>query len=325
MSTRRKWLALGIVGVGCAAAAFLFPISPAISSSEALPWRTIGCLLALGLLGGIGILRPGVNKKWLSVAGVAGLLTAASLLWHSASTQTCLAQCNSRQIVVGLQLQDYVSNGNSASNDDLLFDAGCKPERAWKPASIAACRIMLLLSGLTCIPLGALFGGSLIQASAARRLWSASAPHPTIVPAPARHAPARHAYDAFISYRHTEPDRAFALDLLERLEEAGFKVAFDQRDFRPNESVIAEMERCILDSRFTLCVVSPRYISSGFCSEEAEVCKTLDMEQRRRRLVPLFLERVALPAWFGGLVGIDFAASDTAFDPYVKVKSLLSG
>jgi TIR domain len=77
-------------------------------------------------------------------------------------------------------------------------------------------------------------------------------------------------------------------------------------------------------SRYTLCVVSPRYISSGFCSEEAEVCKTLDMEQRRRRLVPLFLERIALPAWFGGLVGVDFATSDTAFDPYVKLKSLLN-
>jgi hypothetical protein len=88
--------------------------------------------------------------------------------------------------------------------------------------------------------------------------------------------------------------------------------------------VIVEMERCILDSRYTLCVVSPRYISSGFCSEEAEVCKTLDMEQRRRRLVPLFLERIALPAWFGGLVGVDFATSDTAFDPYVKLKSLLN-
>jgi hypothetical protein len=319
VSTRRKWLALGIVGAGCAAAAFLFPVSPAISYSEALPWRTLECLLALGLLGGIGVVRPGVIKIWLSVAGVAGALAAASLLWHSVSNQACLAQCNSRQIVVGLQLQDYVTNTSGVSNDDLLFEAGCKPERAWKPASIAACRIVLLLSGLTCIPLIALFGASLIQASAARRLWSAPAKRPSVVPAPARYA-----YDAFISYRHTEPDRAFALDLLERLEEAGFKVAFDQRDFRPNEPVIGEMERCILDSRYTLCVVSPRYISSGFCSEEAEVCKTLDMEQRRRRLVPLFLERIALPAWFGGLVGVDFATSDTAFDPYVKLKSLLN-
>jgi hypothetical protein len=318
MSMRRKWLALGILGTGCVGIAFLFPISPAISSSEALPWRTLECLLTLGLLGGIGTVRSGGRKAWLYVAGVAGCLTAASLLWYSNSNQVCLAQCNSRQYVIGLKLQDYVTNERGASNDDILFDAGCKPERAWRPASIAACRMALLLSGLTCIPLSALFGGSLIQAAAARRLWSASASQPFIVAGPARHA-----YDAFISYRHTEPDRGFALDLLEHLEEAGFKVAFDERDFRPNEPVIGEMERCILASRFTLCVVSPRYISSGFCSEEAEVCKTLDMEQRRRRLVPLFLERVALPSWFGGLVGIDFASSDTAFDPYVKVKSLL--
>ena len=306
--------------------AFLFPISPAIPSSETFAWRTLVCVLTLGLLVLVGTVRTGGNKLWLSVAGVAGCLTVAPLVWYSESNQVCVAQCDSRQIVVGRQLQDYVTNEAGASKDDVLFDAGCNPERAWKPASIAACRMALLLSGLTSIPLTALFGGSLIQASAARRVWSDPPRQPiTVVRDPA----ARHSYDVFISYRHIEPDREFALDLLERLERAGFKVAFDQRDFRANESVIDEMERCILESRFTLCVVTPRYISSGFCSEEAEVCKTLDMEQRRRRLVPLILERVPLPAWFGGLVGIDFATDfatlDAAFDPYEKVKLLLNG
>ncbi len=318
MSTTHKWQVLGGIGIGCVIAAVWFPIPAAISTPETLPWRVLECLLGLGLLGWIGTVRSRSHRVWLSIAGVAAGLTAASLLLYSESNQVCLAQCNSRQIVVGLQLQDYVKNEKGASNDDILLDAGCEPERAWKPASINECRMTLLLSGLTCIPLGALFGGSLMLAASARRLWPASAPQPIVASEPARFA-----YDAFISYRHSEPDRAFALDLLDRLEQAGFKVAFDERDFRPNEPVIGEMERCILDSRFTLCIVSPRYVSSGFCSEEAEVCKTLDMEQRRRRLVPLFLERVTLPAWFGGLVGIDFASSDTAFDPYIRLRSLL--
>jgi TIR domain len=320
VSAKHKWLALIIAGAGCAAAAFLFPISSAISSSEALPWRTLECLLAFGLLGGIGTVWSGGRKMWLSVASVAACLTAASLLLYSGTNSRCVAQCNSHQMVIGRQLQDYVNNETGASNDDILFDAGCKPERAWKPASIAGCRMSLLLSGLTCIPLSALFAGSLIRASAARRAWSLPAAQPSVGATSIEHA-----YDAFISYRHTEPDRTFAIALLECLEESGFRVAFDERDFRPNEPVIGEMERCVLSSRFTLCVVSPRYISSGFCSEEAEVCKTLDMEQRRRRLVPLFVERVALPAWFGGLVGVDFGDSDAAFDPYDKVKSLLNG
>ena len=107
------------------------------------------------------------------------------------------------------------------------------------------------------------------------------------------------------------------------LERAGFRTAFDGRDFRPNEPVIAEMERCIRESRFTLCVITQRYANSGFCSEEAVVSKTLDMSERRRRLVPLILERVDLPVWLHGLVGIDFSDRMAAFDPYEKLISLL--
>jgi hypothetical protein len=320
VSTRRKWLALGLLSAGSAAAALLFPIPDAITYAETLPWRTLACLLALGLLVGSGALRSGAPKRWLFGAAVAGSLTAVSLLWYSASNQTCLAQCNSRQYVIGEQLRDYVSSKGGVTNDDLLFDAGCEPTRAWTPASIARCRMVLLFSGFVWIPLGALFGGCLLQASAARYIWPARAARPSSV-----NEPAGYAYDAFISYRHTEPDQEFARDLLDRLEEAGFKIAFDERDFRPNVPVIDEMERCVVNSKFTLCVVSPRYISSGFCSEEAEVCKTLDMELRSRRLVPLFLERVTLPLWFRSLVGIDFSNSDTAVDPYERIKSLLKG
>jgi len=328
MSPKRKWTALAILGAACGAGAFLFPISPAIPSPAVSPWRIFESLLAIGLLICAGVVRSGNYKRWMFVAGATALLTAASLVCYSGASQACVLECDSRcgarctsgQMVIGFELQDYVDNEHGATNNDILFDAGCSPERAWKAASIEKCRMLLILPGLTSIPLAALLGGALIQAMGARRPWFVPAPR-----AVTKAAAPPHAFDAFISYRHTEPDRTFALDLLGRLEAAGFRVAFDERDFRPNESVIGEMERCIVDSRFTLCVVSSHYIASGFCSEEAEVCKTLDMEQRRRRLIPVFLERVALPGWFGGLVGVDFVDSDPAFDPYEKITSLLRG
>ena len=121
-------------------------------------------------------------------------------------------------------------------------------------------------------------------------------------------------YDVFISYRHGGDDAQFARDLLEELERGGFAVAIDERDFRPNESFIEEMERCVRESRFIAAVVSSRYLESGNCTEEAVITKTMDMSERRRRLIPLIIEPVTMPAWMYSIVGIDFTKPDPVTD-----------
>ena len=94
-------------------------------------------------------------------------------------------------------------------------------------------------------------------------------------------------------------------------------MAIDFRDFAPNQHFLSEMERCIKESRFVLCVVTSQYLDSDHCVEEAIISKTLDMADRRKRLVPLIFERVELPVWLHGLVGIDF----TAIGQYRSVRS----
>ena len=54
-----------------------------------------------------------------------------------------------------------------------------------------------------------------------------------------------HRYDAFLSYRHQEPDSSFARNLLARLEKAGYTLAIDERDFVPNLPFLQEMESCV--------------------------------------------------------------------------------
>jgi hypothetical protein len=130
-------------------------------------------------------------------------------------------------------------------------------------------------------------------------------------------------YDAFISYRRGRPDEAFALRLLRKLEAAGYKVAIDRRDFKPNATFLSEMERCIKESRFTLAVISPRYLASGNCGEEAIICKVLDMGERKRRLLPLVIEASDRPVWLYDLVGIDFAEDEPLVPPFEKLKSTL--
>jgi hypothetical protein len=130
-------------------------------------------------------------------------------------------------------------------------------------------------------------------------------------------------YDVFISYRHGGRDTEFARDLLAALEREGYAVAIDERDFPANASFLQEMERCIRESRFTVSVISSRYLVSGHCEEEAILCKVLDMGDRQRRLIPMLIEPVELPAWLFGIVGIDCTKPDPLVDPFEKLRGTL--
>jgi hypothetical protein len=129
-------------------------------------------------------------------------------------------------------------------------------------------------------------------------------------------------FDAFISYRRQDPDKAFARNLLKHLEAAGLKAAIDEH-FDPAATFLEEMERCIKESRYTLAVMSPRYLESGNCVEEAIICKVLDMAERRRRIIPLTIESVTMPTWLYNVVGINFTDPNPLVDPYAKLLAKL--
>jgi tetratricopeptide (TPR) repeat protein len=130
-------------------------------------------------------------------------------------------------------------------------------------------------------------------------------------------------YDAFISYRHREPDSSAARTLLLDLEADGYIIAIDERDFDASASFLAEMERCVRESRFTLALVSSEYFNSGNTEQEAVICKVLDMSERKRRLVPLFTERINVPVWMYGIVGIDLTAQNALISPLQKLRKTL--
>ena len=192
----------------------------------------------------------------------------------------------------------------TVSPGDLLLDVAGDPERIWTGPSIARCRFWVGWGGLLPIALLAVC----VAAIVARPRFRYGA-RPGGAPTAPSASPRTPIYDAFLSYRHTEPDKTYALQVLEALESRGLRAAIDIRDFRPNEHFVTEMERCVTQSRFVLCVITARYVDSDHCIEEAIISKTVDMAERSRRVVPLKFEPVVLPVWLHGLVGIDFTAS----------------
>ncbi len=258
--------------------------------------------------------------------GIAVLSLAAGLAAFALSgsvQRTCTARYDGRARMVGTEWtplgERYTASNPGLSKDELLFDSAGVADRLWTQASISRCRTLVGGTYFLWIPLLVVCLFASLKAAPSGTLpmglrGTAAAP-----PAPG----AVFRYDVFISYRHGGRDGVFARELLSALEGAGYAVAIDERDFPANASFLQEMERCIRESRYTVAVISPRYLGSGHCEEEAIVCKVLDMGDRRRRLIPLIIETVPLPAWLFGIVGIDSTAADPLVEPFEKLRSTL--
>ena len=313
---------LAALGAAACAAAALWPLTPALSARDALQARIATgaiAVVACTILAFTKGLKPGHYTGLSMAAAAAGV---AALWMYLNAAADCLAEYDGRTVVIGREFTDdaagYVRDNPGLSPSDRLLDAGGDPARIWTTASIGACRFWVSGGGLASIPLFAVGVGALLARG--RHHFAMSPRRAAVVPAPMRDSPV---YDAFISYRHSEPDRSHAAEILESLESKGLRVSIDVRDFAPNEHFLAEMERCIKQSRYVLCIVTSQYLDSDHTSEEAIISKTLDLAERRKRLVPLIFDRVALPVWLHGLVGIDFTPG-AGVDPIDRLLHLLS-
>jgi TIR domain len=317
--TPGRWAAaLAILGAIVAA---VLPVPEAIEAGTTLRARLVSAVLTVTVTAGLALARIGRRQIWFGLAAVAAGGGGALLLGHAGATTACVATYDGRSVLIGRDLtpaaREYVTKHPGASASDLLLDAGGLADRLWTPASIASCGFWTGWAGLLSLPCFAAAVGAL---ASSRGVRLGSAPMPVRPEASTVSRPP--VYDAFLSYRHTEPDKTRADEILEALESRGLRVAIDVRDFVPNEHFLSEMERCITESRFVLCVVSPRYVDSDHCVEEAIISKTLDMSERTRRLVPLIFEPVDLPVWLHGLVGIDFTEA-ARVDPVDRLVDLL--
>jgi hypothetical protein len=315
MTRLHHWILTGIWAVSVAAAV--------LTAARNTWFAGILAAVLVGVVAMAGWRWGAAGGNWWTIASAAGLLAGivafAAARWVE---NRCTAGYGGGLVVIGTELTEYareyvLENPDRSHAEALLSDNRGQPRGIWTDASIERCELALAGVGPLWVPL---FGVSLASAAV---VWASRWPVLMARPVARTSAPAAMRYDAFVSYRHGGEDERFARRLVEELEAAGYRLAIDGRDFAANENFLSEMERCIRESRFTLAVVSARYLGSGNCEEEAVIAKVLDMEQRRRRLVPLLLQRVEMPAWMYGIVGIDFTASDPMVDPLARLKATL--
>ncbi len=103
-------------------------------------------------------------------------------------------------------------------------------------------------------------------------------------------------FDVFISYRRAEPDVTWVRKtLVPRLEAAGFSVLIDYREFRPGAMIVKEMERAVVQSRYTVGVLSPNYLTSSFVELERILAEQIGLEQSQQRFLGLMLANCVPP------------------------------
>jgi hypothetical protein len=317
----RRW-GHAIAALIAIAAALLWPLTAALPFRDALQARLasgVVAALACALFASQRSLR---GRIAIPISVVAAAIGVALLIQHLDALTVCIADYDGRPLIIGSAYtplgESYLRDKPGEPLSDLLLDIGGEPSLLWTAESIRACRLLVSWAGLAAIPLFAVSAAALIPG---RRYTLSARSTPTAPLVTTSLTPP--VYDGFISYRHLEPDRTIALELVETLESRGLRMAIDARDFSPNEHFLAEMERCIKASRFVLCVITSQYVLSEHTSEEAIISKTLDLAERRRRLVPLLYERVELPVWLHGLVGIDFTPG-ASVDPHERLAQLLT-
>jgi hypothetical protein len=323
---RRTWLAIAAVLLAAVAAAFTPPPTSALAESGArwiFPSLASAAIVTLAILPFIVWRSAAQPKIWVAVALAALVLGVGSFAIGGYALRACTASYADKSVIIGTDLTPlgaaYKQSNPALSSDDLLFDAAGVPERIWTRPSIGRCGAFIGSTYFLWIPFLVVCLLATAQAAPTTMLAAVrwDAPAPKVKP----EAPVR--YDAFLSYRHGGDDTNYALQLLAALEADGYRVAIDERDFLANASFLPEMERCIRESRFTVAVISARYLESGNCEEEAIICKVLDMGDRKRRLIPFVIEPVEMPVWLYGIVGIDCTKPDPLVDPIDKLKATL--
>jgi hypothetical protein len=136
-------------------------------------------------------------------------------------------------------------------------------------------------------------------------------------------------YDALISSSRQEPDISLAHWLLKKLKEDGYRIAFEEIDFLPENPFLDELERCVRESRFVLTVISPRYFERGNPETDARISVIEEMADRDNRLIPLIYEEVEAaegvqyPTWLYDLASMDFTNENSLEKSFERLKALM--
>lgn len=101
-------------------------------------------------------------------------------------------------------------------------------------------------------------------------------------------------WDAFVSYKSDGADEDFVLHKLQPVleEQLGFRLCLHYRDFVIGAAIFENIIEAINNSRRTILVLSPRFLSSEWTRYEYQVALQ-EMLKKKHRIIPVILEDIS--------------------------------
>jgi hypothetical protein len=136
-------------------------------------------------------------------------------------------------------------------------------------------------------------------------------------------------YDAYNSFANQDPDSSWIQDVLvPRLQAAGLRTAISGDSWEPGVGRVTSIARGIKESKRTVIVLSPAYVTENLAVFQAELAASLGLDEGSYRLLPVRCAPVAqkdLPLWLSYLVDVDFTVPSRIERAFTKLISALQG
>ncbi len=131
----------------------------------------------------------------------------------------------------------------------------------------------------------------------------------------------KYEYDIFISYNRA--DEAWARQLATRLEhelwrDRKLRVFFAPWDIKPGESIPERLEYAIPRSRKVGLILSPESVQSEWVKVERYVTHYIDINERLKRLIPLYRRACVIPPFLSYINYLDFQ-DDAKFEDSYRI------
>jgi len=220
-----------------------------------------------------------VGRPWWALAALASLAGGGvlSFRWFSASAACTARTPDGHPVVIGTEFTErgrkyHLENPSDDNNAILEALAGIGPEAAWTRPSIDRCRLLLLATGTSWVPL---FGAALICATG------------LLAPAAAISSKRSGKKRVFISYSHA--DAGTATEVREYLRRSGFDVIFDAESMAAGGNIKDFIANSVREADAVVSIVSTRNLLSAWVSLETAASFEREQWQQSKVFVPCTL------------------------------------
>ena len=126
-------------------------------------------------------------------------------------------------------------------------------------------------------------------------------------------------YDFFISYNKADSD--WAQWIAWQLDEAGYTTRFQEWDFGAGSNFALEMNRALMETEYTVAVLSPSSLKSEFCAQEWAATLAKDPASKKRKLISVRVQECDPPGLLASIAYIDLFGKEeeAAKDEFISM------